>query len=257
MFSPTAKGFAISGCFASTGETCLCLEDFASMVTRHGDQPETIEPVSFKTYFGGMVKYFRANSGGKVDSLKTDRPSGSWDTFMSRLIRNACAGVPWPYELAWDPTQLSGTNARLVLSQAQKATEDRQALLEPVARRMVGYAIAKLVKLGRLPPSRDWWRWDFTKPARLMIDYGRDKRADREDWAAGISNLTEILAEQGIDLEEHYRQRAYEIVLRKQIAEEVEDETGYEIDDSEMAQMTPAGARPAPAPAPIRAPIPP
>jgi Phage portal protein, lambda family len=227
-------------------------EDFAAMVEKGDGRPT--EPVGFKTYFGGLVRYFRANSGGKVDSLKTDRPSGAWDAFMSRLIRNACAGVPWPYELAWDPSQLSGVNARLVLSQAQKAVEDRQALAEPIARRMVGYMIAKLVKMGRLAPSRDWWRWEFTKPGRLIIDYGRDKRADREDWAAGITNLTDILTDQGIDLEEHYRKRAYEIVLRKRIADEVEAETGYPIEDSEMAQMTPAAGRPPPAPRPPGAP---
>ncbi|MBV8121497.1 MAG: phage portal protein, partial [Alphaproteobacteria bacterium] len=221
-------------------------EDFAAMVQSADGRPN--EPIGFKTYFGGLVKYFRANSGGKVDSLKTDRPSGAWDSFMSRLIRNACAGVPWPYELAWDPTQLSGTNARLVLSQAQKAVEDRQALSEPIARRMVGYMVAKLVNIGRLAPSPDWWRWDFTKPARLMIDYGRDKRADREDWAAGITNLTDLLEDQGIGLEEHYRKRAYEIALRKRIADEVEAETGYPIEDSEMAQVISAGGRPPPAP---------
>jgi hypothetical protein len=232
-------------------------EDFASMVTRQGDPDNpSIEPVSFKTYFGGMVRYFRANSGGKIDSLKTDRPGGAWDAFMNRLVRNACAGVPWPYELAWDPTQLSGTNARLVLSQAQKATEDRQALMDPIARRMVGYMIAKLVKLGRLRESRDWWRWDFSKPARLMIDYGRDKRADREDWQAGIANLTDILADQGEDLEEHYRKRAYEIVLRKRIADEVEAATGYPIDDSEMAQSVIKPASPAPGPPAVTVPKP-
>lgn len=227
-------------------------EDFMAMADKNDGQP--LEPISHKSFFGGMVKYFRANSGGKVDSIKTDRPSGAWDTFMSRLIRNACAGVPWPYELAWSPAELSGTNARLVLSQAQKATEDRQSLIEPVARRMIGYAIAKLVNIGRLPPSKDWWRWTFTKPPRLIIDYGRDKRADREDWTAGIQNLTDILTDLGIDLEDHYRKRAYEIVLRKRIADEVEAETGYPIDDAEMAQTTPpaAGGRPVPtAPAPV------
>lgn len=224
-------------------------EDFAAMVaTSPNDRGGSVEPLSFKTMFGGMVRYFRANSGGKIDSIKTDRPSGAWDSFMNRLVRNACAGVPWPYELAWDPTQLSGTNTRLVLGQAQKSVEDRQALIEPVAVRMVGYMIAKLVKLKRLPASQDWWRWSFTKPARLLIDYGRDKRADREDWAAGITNLGDILTNEGETLEAHYRKRAYEIVMRKRIAEEVEAETGYEILDSEMAQIPQAGARPGPAP---------
>jgi hypothetical protein len=222
-------------------------EDFASMVQNLDGKPA--EPISQKSFFGGMVRYFRANSGGKVDSLKTDRPSGSWDTFMNRLVRNACAGVPWPYELAWSPAELSGTNARLVLGMAQKSIEDRQSLFEPIARRMVGYVIAKLVNLGRLPESKDWWRWEFTRPPRILVDYGRDKKADRDDWAAGISNLTDILTDLGKDLEEHYRARAYEIVMRKRIAEEVSQETGYEISDSEMAQLpAPSGGRIPPPP---------
>lgn len=159
---------------------------------------------------GGLVKHFKANSGGKLEVLKSDRPGDAWEKFMNRLIRNAMTGIGWPYELAWDISQLTGANGRMMLATAMRAVEDRQDLLRPFAKRAVGYACAKAIKMGILPPSDDWWRWNFTMPARMTADYGRDKAQDREDYLAGITNLTELCAERGLDVDQHIAQRAEE-----------------------------------------------
>ena len=73
-----------------------------------------------------------------------------------------------------------------------RAVEDRQDLLRPVARRVVGYAVAKAIKEGLLPGNAEWYKWNFTLPARMTADYGRDSNADREDYLAGITNLGDI-----------------------------------------------------------------
>ena len=57
--------------------------------------------LSVQTYSGGMVKHYRANSGNKLESLTTARPSDMWDTFQDRVQRSACRSINWPYELAW------------------------------------------------------------------------------------------------------------------------------------------------------------
>lgn len=160
--------------------------------------------------FGGMVRHFKANSGAKLEVLKSDRPGDAWEKFMNRLIRNAMTGINWPYELAWDISQLTGANGRMMLATAMRAVEDRQDLLRPFAKRAVGYACAKAIKMGKLPPSDDWWRWGFTMPPRMTADYGRDKAQDREDYVAGITNLTELCAERGLDVDQHIAQRAEE-----------------------------------------------
>jgi hypothetical protein len=159
---------------------------------------------------GGTVKYFRANSGSKLEFLKSERPGEAWESFMDRLIRNAYAGANWPFEMSWDSSKLGGANIRLIVSKAMRAVEDRQDLFRPAARRLVGYAVAKAIKNGRLPESADWWRWSFAMPQKLTVDYGRDSKSQREDYAAGIINLGDILAERGVSLDNHIAARQAE-----------------------------------------------
>jgi thiamine monophosphate synthase len=44
----------------------------------------------------------------------------------------------------------------------------------------------------------------------MTADYGRDKAQDREDYLAGITNLTELCQERGIDFAQHVAQRSAE-----------------------------------------------
>jgi len=159
---------------------------------------------------GVTMRYFRANSGSKIEQLKSDRPGAAVTDFMDRLIRNACTGAGWPYELAWDASKLGGANVRLLIARAMRSVEDRQDLLRPVARRCVGYAVAKAIKHGRLSPNPEWYKWKFTLPARITTDYGRDAQADREDYKAGMKTLTGILAEQGVDFDEFMDEKRME-----------------------------------------------
>lgn len=166
--------------------------------------------LTVKNYEGGKYQYFRSNTGGKLDTLKSDRPGDAWEKFMDRLIRNGMAGIGWPYELVWKIGEVGGNPSRVVVSKGQRAINDRQALLKPIARRLVGYAISKAVKAGKLPENADWWRWDFSMPARITGDYGRDKKQDREDYFAGIINLTEMVEAKGQTMEDHIDQRVGE-----------------------------------------------
>jgi hypothetical protein len=166
--------------------------------------------VATKEFFGGMVRHFKAGTGAKLETFKNDRPGDAWQKFMDRLLRNAMAGINWPFELAWDMSSLGGANTRFIISTAMRSVEDRQDLLRPFARRAVGYAIAKAVKLGRLPANPDWWKWSFTMPPRLTADFGRDSNAQRDDYLNGIINLTDICAERGVDLKQHIAQRTAE-----------------------------------------------
>jgi capsid protein len=159
---------------------------------------------------GGLIKYFKANSGSKLEFMKNERPGEAWESFMNRLIRNAYAGANWPYEMSWDSTALGGANIRLIVSKAMRAVEDRQDLFRPVAKRIVGYAIAKAIKSGRLPANDEWWRWGFAMPQKLTVDYGRDAKAARDDYEAGLINLSDILAERGIGLDAHIAARKAE-----------------------------------------------
>jgi hypothetical protein len=156
-----------------------------------------------KEMFGGTVKHFKAGSGQKLEAFKNDRPGDAWEKFMNRLLRNAMAGINWPYELAWDISALGGANTRFIVATAMRSIEDRQDLLKPFAKRAVGYAISKAIKSGILPPSDDWWRWTFALPPRMSVDFGRDTQAELNLYLNGLLTLTDWCAEQGKTVDEH------------------------------------------------------
>lgn len=189
---------------------------------------------------GGATRYFRANGGGKLESFQFDRPAASWHNLQDRLLRNSFAGLSWPYELAWDSSKIGGANVRLVTAKARRTIEDRQDLLRRPARIKVRYAVSKAVNLGILPPSDDWWKWEFTLPPSISVDNGRDAQQTREDYKLGLVNMGELQATlNGRTEEQHWRQRAYSVVLRKKIQAEVEAETGVHIDDRDMTMLSP------------------
>ena len=76
-------------------------------------------------------------------------------------------------------------------------------------------------------------------PPRMTVDYGRDKHQDREDYKAGLTNLGDILEEQGLDIDQHYYNRAMEAAKRKLAAAEVSKLMGVEITPLDMQLLTP------------------
>jgi hypothetical protein len=197
--------------------------------------------VTSKEFLGGLVKYFRAGTGGKVEVMYNRNPHENWERFMERLERQCCMGIPWPYGMAIDPEGLGGANLRLVLGQAMRSCSDRQDLFRPVWTRMIRYGVAKFIKLGLIPENADWMKWEPTLPPRLSVDGGRERTADQNDYRLGIRNLTDILEEQGLDTEAQLYARATEVAQRKKIAAEVGAAYGVEITDSDMCLLTPNG----------------
>lgn len=162
---------------------------------------------------GGLIKYFKAGTGQKAEVFRSDRPGDAWQKMMDRLLRNAMAGINWPMELAWDLSALGGANTRGVVGMAMRAVADRQDLLRPFAKRAVGYACAKAIKMGRLPASADWWRWDFTMPARLTVDFGRDAKAELDQYLYGTKNLSDLCEERGEDVESFIARRQADFAM--------------------------------------------
>lgn len=140
--------------------------------------------------------------------------------------------------MVWKATG-QGTAERSELGKAQRAVEDRQDILFYFARRVVGYAVAKAQKTGTLPKSADWWKWEFTTPSKLTIDDGRVAKELESMWKIGARNMRDIVGMMGKDLGEHYNERAEEIAMRKLAAKRASEKYGVEIEDRDMAMMTP------------------
>jgi hypothetical protein len=141
--------------------------------------------------------------------------------------------------LTWKKDGVNGTSIRNIQAVARAMTEKRQDVLKSPALRMISWAIAKAIKIGQLPPSDDWFRWDLTMPPKLSIDPGRDSKARIEDYKIGFKNLTGILQEEGKTRTQHYNERCAEIVEREEIKAEWEKRTGIQIDSREMQMLTP------------------
>lgn len=195
--------------------------------------------VTVESLDGGTVRYFRSNSGGKIETLVNNRPGNPFMEFHNRLLKSAFAGLNWPMALYEGHTIGGGTAQRTEIAMAQRAIEDRQDLLFYAARRIVGYAVAKAQKRGDLPASADWWKWDFSTPPKLTIDDGRITKELETLWRIGAANMRDIVSMRGKTLEEHYAERATEVALRRIAARDASAAFGVPVDDREMAMLTP------------------
>ena len=195
--------------------------------------------LAVQSYSGGMVRHFKSNSGSKLESIDHTRPGDMWDKFQDRIIREALAGIPWPVELVWKAEGVTGTSIRNIQARARASVEARQDVLRKPARRIIGWALSKAIKLGLLPASEDWYRWEFTMPPKLSIDPRNDSKTQADEYKLGAVNMTGILQEKGKTHAEHVRERCAEIIERKTIKEEYEAKYGVEIDDREMQMLTP------------------
>jgi len=205
----------------------------------NGESTTVERGIISESYQGGQVRYFAAKSGGKLETIKNDRPGDMWESFQNRIYRKALAGINWPYSMVWHATG-QGTAERADLGRAQRAVEDRQDLLEYAANRIVNYVTAKFVKLGRLPAADNWYKWKFTYPKKITIDDGRVSKELIEMWKGGFLNPQDILGYLGKSTDEHLNERIAYLVAQKTKQKEVnESNLGIKIEDREMAMLTP------------------
>jgi capsid protein len=214
-------------------------EVFSSLVKAPCDPNAADRPMTVQSMDGGTVRYFRSNSGGKVDTIVNNRPGNPFLEFHERLLKSAYAGLPWPYAFYSGHGAGGGTAQRMEIAMAQRTIEDRQDLLFYAAKRLVGFAVAKAQKRGDLPKSGDWYKWEFSTPPKLTIDDGRITKELETLWKIGAANMSDIVSMRGKSYEDHIRERAIEVAKRKIIAAEVGKEYGVEIDDREMSMLTP------------------
>ncbi len=141
--------------------------------------------------------------GSKVEWLKSDRPSGTIQTYMESLIRLQGVALNMPFGFLYNLSGLGGPAARMDSAQAQRVIMHHQEnikarLLERVKDTylMEGFAKRKI----RYTPK---WRngvWQF--PPWPTIDVGRESTAGINEWRAGLRSKSAWFAEEGEDAEE-------------------------------------------------------
>jgi len=208
-----------------------------------GNGEEVVDDgLNVQEFSGGMVRYMKANSGNKIESVTSARPSDMWDKFQDRVQRMACTSVGWAYELTWKPEGLNGVSVRSVQDKARHAVSRRQIVLKKSLARQAEWAVAVGIKNGYLSPppvSSDWDKFTFSMPPQMTIDPRHDAKTDEEEFKYGRRNLTGLLKKDGKTLLPHLKERIQEVVLREQLILEAEAKHGISIDRREIFMLNP------------------
>ena len=213
-------------------------------ITAGADATATESAVpTIESLAGGMIKYFRSNSGGKLEAVENNTPGDMWDRFQDRVIRTHAAAINWPYELYWKSGEVNAALVRNIQERARMSVEDRQDVIKSPALFQVRYAVAKAIKAGILPTPKspsDWWKFDFIMPRKFSIDPGREAQQRREDYRIGLRNRTGIISEEGGgDLADFDHERITEVFDREEAIAAEEARRGIQIDRRLFYMLTP------------------
>ena len=185
-----------------------------------------------------QIWYAQAGNNEKITQLKHETGGDSYESFQDRMIRSFVAGCDWSYSLTWKPTG-QGTAERGEILRARKAIVSRQKMLNAWALKVVSYCYAFENARGRLPDLENPFGWEFTRPARLSVDDGREGKMLNEGYRLGKYNMSDLLEFEGRTEDEHLEQRAMESVKRQLKIQEKFEEYGVMVEKRELVMLTP------------------
>jgi hypothetical protein len=190
---------------------------------------------------GGEIRYYKSGTGSKLEIIANPNPSIHWQEYQTTLTNMCLLALDWPKNLMGIVGE-TGVNDRLSIQQDQKACLDRKSLLTPFIQRLCNWALAKMLKnqylvLEDLP--EDWYECNFTQARFISVDLSRDSKAIQDEYKLGLKNLTQILAEEGREYEQHIKERYREEAIRLRIKAEVEQEFNVEIEDLNTRLLNP------------------
>ncbi len=176
---------------------------------------------------GGMVVPLAL--GEKFSSFSPARPSNNFEAFVTMLFRHIAAGLNMPYELLLkDFSKTNYSSARAALNEAWRFFKGRRAWLgtywlQPVYELWLEDAISK--ELIDAPDFYDnraaYARCRWIGPGRGYIDPLKEAQASRERIDSLTSTHEQECAEQGLDWEEVFEQRAAEQARMKELGLEM------------------------------------
>ncbi len=189
-------------------------------------------------------------AGWKMSAFDSKQPQTTYPQFKAEVLTEIGAGFGAPRNVSTKSSaEYNYSSARLdhlPYRQDIRITRDdrRRAILDRVFR--AWYAEARTVRgylPADLPPFAEWdwtWQWDGFE----SIDPQKDATADDTGLKNGTRTLPQILAEKGIDAEEHLRQLARTIGLARRLEREegLTPGTLYPLTPAEAAAPPPTEA---------------
>lgn len=180
----------------------------------------------------GLFEYLLP--GEKIESFSPNRPGGSFEPFVNRILRLISTALGLPYELvAKDFTQTNYSSARAALIEAIKYFIVRQAwmtrkLCQPVWEEVMEEAFLR--GMFKAPDfykkKRQYLKAVWIAPGSQWVDPLKEVQAHKEAMNGNIATLADVCAAQGKDWEEVMEQRARECKYQKELEDKFEIKLG-------------------------------
>jgi capsid protein len=197
----------------------------------------------------GMVKHMP--NASRVDFLKSERPSGQWQSYVQLLIKEIALSLDLPEGFVWNLAGLSGPTARMDAAQAyRKIRYIQHSVMMPRMDRVVQLVLLGAIGRGELEYRADWTARAWQFPAMPTIDIGRDSAAGINEVRAGLLTKADWFAESGKDVDEEEATIAREAAELIERAKRISQETGFPVErvvdmlDMRILNGTPAISMP-------------
>lgn len=176
----------------------------------------------------GMVQW--APSTSEISFIKSDRPSGTFQTYIDLLVRLEAIALNLPFSFIYSLLGLTGPAVRADLQTAHRTIRWHQRnvtrrLCQPVIEMWIIDGIAK----GKISYTPNWKKGKFFYAPAVSIDAGRDSSAKVAERNAGLRSEDSIFAEDGEDASEQKEIIARETRETIDMAQSIADETGVDL----------------------------
>lgn len=202
--------------FAETNETGVqdpitaALNPPRAGQTPNGTNPELVERATWR--------YLKSGSG-KLETVKSNRPSNEWMNLDERMSGIAIAAMGWRLEML-DPSGLRGAATRGFQDQINTCIMDSFGDAEPAVVRCVRYLVSKHIQNGMLPDNPEFLKWKIAPPAEFSVDRNQLK-TDLDGVRTGAESMPMLQRRLGHRARKVLRSQGNYEVLKDQIAAEL------------------------------------
>jgi lambda family phage portal protein len=157
-----------------------------------------------------------APEGWEPYQLKPEQPTGTYDSFVRRILNEIARSVNMPYIVAaMDSSSANYSSMRgdYLVYRKHQATERgdlERVVLDPLLNKWLDEAalVPNLIPNG-LPPVAEW-NWSWTWDGHEHVDPTKESEAEAMQLASNTATLAEICSKRGKNWQQVLRQRAVE-----------------------------------------------
>jgi Phage portal protein, lambda family len=137
---------------------------------------------------GPDIRYVKAN-GGDIKTLSSNTPGDQTANYMTRLEQQVCLSLGIPHQLIYSLQQAGGRITSAPAEIFRRTVKKQQEILDTVAKKTFGIALAKAMRLGLIPMNDSEVMtevFDFTHPAEFSLDTKYDNEIIHDNFTNGF-----------------------------------------------------------------------